>query len=274
MAKPGNNKDKAVWKHWLVAEILKAAAFGLGLLILVSITLKFITRHNQEIVVPDLSGLTMDEAKKAARAAHLKIEVSDSLFLPKVPKGTIFRQSPLPGNLVKKNRRILLTINSIESKKIVMPSVIGYSLRQAKAELEVKNLHVGRLIYVSDIATNNVLSQSINGRRIAPGSMVDAESEIDLEVGISSDSETTFIPNIQGLTISTAKDLLTDNSLNVGRIYYDATIKNAADSLVSIVVRQDPEPSENSTCPLGAKINIYLSADKSKVEKKSNTPKK
>lgn len=273
MAKTGNNTKQPILKHWLVREILKAALFGIALLIAVTIALKFITRHNQEITVPDLSGLTVEDATKAARAAHLKVEVTDSMFLPKLPKGTIFRQSPLPGNLVKKNRRILLTINSVEAKKIPMPSVIGYSLRQAKAELIVRNLQVGRLIYVRDMATNNVLSQSINGKRISSGTMVDAESEIDLEVGISSEMETTFIPNVKGLTISTAKDLLIDNSLNIGKVYYDASIRSSSDSLVGFVIKQEPEASEFSSFQLGTNVNLWLSIDKSKLEKQ-NPPKK
>ncbi len=271
MAKNGNKNNGVWWKHWILIEIYKAAALGLVLLLAVTIFLKFITRHNQELSVPDLSGLTVSEAKKAAKSAHLQIEVSDSLFLPKLPKGTIFRQSPHAGNLVKKNRRILVTINSVEAKQIVMPSVIGYSLRQAKAELTARNLQVGKLIYKQDMATNNVLSQSINGHYISPGSMVDSESEIDLEVGISSDMETTFIPNVIGLSITTAKDLLIDNSLNIGKIFYDSSVKNSADSLAGYVIKQDPEASEFSTFPLGSKINLYISTDKTKVENaKSN----
>lgn len=271
MAKSENKNTNVWWKHWILIEIYKAAALGLVLILVANIFLKFLTRHNQEIIVPDLTGLTVQEAKKAAKSAHLQIEVSDSLFLPKLPKGTIFRQSPHSGNLVKKNRRILVTINSVEAKQIVMPSVIGFSLRQAKAELSIRNLQVGKLIYVRDMATNNVLSQSINGRYVSPGSMVDSESEIDLEVGISSDMETTFIPNVIGLNISTAKDLLIDNSLNIGKIYYDATIKNSSDSLAGFVFRQEPNASEFSTYPLGTKINLFLSTDKTKVENaKSN----
>ena len=266
MAKSENKNTKVWWKHWILIEIYKAAALGLVFVIAANIFLKFLTRHNQEIIVPDLTGLSVEEAQKAARSAQLKIDVTDSLFLPKLPKGTIFRQSPHSGNLVKKNRRILVTINSIEAKQIAMPSVIGFSLSQAKAELAIRNLQVGKLIYVQDMATNNVLSQSINGHYISPGSLVDSESEIDLEVGISSDMETTFIPNVIGLSITNAKDLLIDNSLNIGRIFYDATIKSSSDSLSGFVVKQEPEASEFSSYPLGSKINLFLSSDKTKVE--------
>lgn len=266
MAKTEDKHAKVWWKHWILIEIYKAAALGLILLLFINIFLKFLTRHNQELVVPDLSGLTVEEAEKAAKSAHLRIEVSDSLFLPKLPKGTIFRQSPHAGNLVKKNRRILLTINSIEAKQIVMPSVIGFSLRQAKAELSIRNLHVGKLIYVHDMATNNVLAQRINGKYISPGTLVDSESEVDLEVGISSDMETTFIPNVIGLNITTAKDLLIDNSLNIGQISYDASIKSSSDSLVGFVVKQEPDASEFSTYQLGTKINLFLSTNKTKIQ--------
>lgn len=265
MSQAGKGSKEKWYKSWIMKELYRAAAIVLGIVFISSILLKVITRHNQELSVPDLSGMSIDEAKKVARQSKMKIEVTDSIFMPKLPRGTVFRQIPHPGSMVKKNRRILLTINSIEAKKVSMPSVVGYSLRQAKAELSIRNLKVGKLIYVSDMATNNVLAQLLNGRYIDAGTMIDAESEIDLQVGISSDMETTFIPNVLGQTLITAKDLIIDNSLNIGSLFYDQTIINSSDSLTAIIYKQSPEASDFSSFHLGSRVDLYFTLDKSKI---------
>ncbi|MFA6334038.1 MAG: PASTA domain-containing protein [Bacteroidales bacterium] len=264
--KSGPKGKNVWWRHWFMMELYKAAAVLFALLLVASIFLKIITRHNSELEVPDFSGLSLEEAQKVANKSNLRLDITDSVFFPKMGRGVIFRQNPHSGSMVKKNRRILLTINSVEPKQVGMPSVIGYSLRQAKAELVAKQLGVGRLIYVSDMATNNVLSQMYNGRYIPSGSMVESGSDIDLELG-NSGGESTFIPNVTGLSFITAKDILIDNSLNIGKLSYDESVKTYSDTISSFVVKQSPKPTNYNSYSLGASVDLFLSVDRNKVEK-------
>jgi len=263
--KSGLKGENVWWRHWFLMELYKAAAILLALLIVTIILLKIVTRHNSEMEVPDLSGLSLQEAQKVANKSNLRLDVTDSVFLPKMGRGVIFRQNPHTGSMVKKNRRILLTINSVQPKQVSMPSVIGYSLRQAKAELVAKQLNVGRLIYVPDMATNNVLSQMFSGRYIPSGSMVESGSDIDLELG-NSGGESTFIPNVMGLSYITAKDVLIDNSLNIGKLSYDESVKTYADTISSFVIKQTPTPTNYSSYSLGARVDLFLSIDRNKIE--------
>ncbi|MHC1778967.1 MAG: PASTA domain-containing protein [Bacteroidales bacterium] len=257
--------------NWIVRNLVAAAATGVVILILTIIFLKIITRHNQEMEVPDLSGMTIPDALKVAKESNLRLEVTDSVFLPRMGRGVIFRQNPVSGSMVKKNRRILLTINSIQPKRVSMPSIIGYSLRQAKAELTAKQLNVGKLIYVNDMATNNVLSQRFEGRFIPTGTMIETESEIDLELGMSADNSMTSIPSLVGFSLVTAKDIIIDNSLNIGRLTFDESVKNYADTISSFVVRQFPEPTESLSYILGSRVDLVLSTDKTKIDSKNKS---
>lgn len=252
--------------NWIFKNLLRAAALVLLILVTLILFLKFITRHNQELEVPDFAGMTISEAEYLADKTNLRLEVTDSVFLPRMGRGIIFRQNPHSGSYVKKNRRILLTINSIQPKKVNMPSVTGFSLRQAKAELNAMQLNVGRLIYVNDMATNNVLSQIYKGKRIAPGTPVETESEIDLELGLSSDNNMTSIPSVTGFTFVTAKDIIIDNSLNIGRLTFDQSVRTYADSISSFVISQYPQPTENLSHILGSRVDLVLSTDRSKLE--------
>ena len=92
----------------------------------------------------------------------------------------IYSQNPIAGSKVKKGRRILITINAINPQMVEMPSLVGFSLRQAYTELTSKGLSIGSLIYIEDIATNNVLEQRYNGQPVAPKTLLESESDIDL----------------------------------------------------------------------------------------------
>ena len=252
--------------NWIIKNLLKAAGVVLLILVLLILFLKLITRHNQELEVPDFAGLTMGDAIKVASTSNLRLEVTDSVFLPRMGRGIIFRQNPQAGSYVKKNRRILLTINSLQPKKVNMPSVTGYSLRQAKAELTARQLNVGRLIYV-----NNVLSQRYKGQIISPGTAIETESEIDLELGLSSYNNMTSIPSVTGFSFVTAKDIIIDNSLNIGRLTFDESVKSYSDTISSFVIKQFPEPTDRLSFILGSRVDLILSTDKTKiVETKKN----
>ncbi len=178
--------------------------------------------------------------------------------MPELPKGVVFRQVPPAGQHVKKNRRVELTINSLLPRQIKMPSLVGYSLRQAKAELASHGLKVGRLHYVPDMATNNVLEQYFLGRPIEPGSLVDIYSSIDLQLGLSPDGELAYIPMLKGKSLETAIDIISDHSLNTGSIRYDETVQTAADTLAARVFKQTPGYSITPEWPLGTVVHLIL----------------
>ena len=110
----------------------------LGILIIgyfaVSIFLKSITRHSNVYILPDFSGMTIDQAQELAEKGHFRLEVSDSVYIRGMQRGVICRQNPHAGSKVKKNRRILLSINSVVPRQVTVPNVVNYSLRQAKTE--------------------------------------------------------------------------------------------------------------------------------------------
>lgn len=223
-----------------------------------------ITRHNLEITVPDLTNMSIEEARDAVAPGRMRLEIIDSVYVRRMGKGLIYRQNPKAGSKVKEGRRILLTINAVNPKKVMMPNLIGYSMRQAKAEILSKGLQIGRLTYVTDIATNNVLQQLHDGVEIAPGTMIESESMIDLVLGLNNDDCITFAPSVTGLKYRTAVEAIHDNSLNISGIYFDETVKDYSDSLNAVVYRQSPEYGETPLL-MGMEISLYLTTDISKV---------
>ena len=253
-------------KRFLIHLLL---IFGVivAIILLSQLWIKHFTRHGQSLVVPDFTGMTLPEAKRAAAAHSLKLEALDSLFVPNRPRGRVFRQIPEGGEKVKKGRRILVTINSVLPLKVKAPSLVGYSLRQAKAELVSQNFRLGTLYYEEDFATNNVLEQRYRGAPLIPGSLIDAHSVIDLVLGVDYKQDIAYVPSVTGLTLEMAKELINDHWLNVGTLFFDLSVRSSADSLAAVVVRQEPEASMTVIYSMGTAVNLFFSLpSKSGVE--------
>lgn len=257
--------DKSKGKYIWIKHISLIGVILIVLFIGINIFLKLVTKHNHELVVPDFTNMPLSEAERLAEESHLRLEVTDSVYIKRMARGHISRQNPEPGSHVKKGRRILLTINSVNPQMVDMPDLVGYSLRQAKTEIISSGLTVGKLIYREDIATNNVLAQMVGRDTIAPGVKVETDTPIDLVLGMNITDTVTYIPNVMGYKLMLAKDLLQDNSLNIKKISFDETVLDYSDSLNAMVYQQIPAYSDSIQYRLGTGVEIHLTKDQSKI---------
>lgn len=259
-------KKETISVKVLLKHLGLAVACAFAALCIIMFLLKLITRHNRELEVPSFINMTMEEAQQVAAANHMRIEITDSVYINRMEPGAIYRQNPKEGSMVKKNRRILLTINAKLAKTVQMPSLVGYSLRQAQSELVANQLRVGNLIYRQDLATNNVLEQHYNGSIIAPGRNIPVESRIDLVLGLNDQDTLTYIPQLRGTPYSRLKATLTENSLNLASALFDSTVQDYSDSLEAMVYRQIPAYSDSVRIKMGSAVTVYLTKDKSLLE--------
>ena len=148
---------------------------------------------------------------------------------------------------------------------VTIPYVTGYSLRQAKSNLEMAGLEIDKLIYQSDLATNNVLEERYNGRIIRPGNKVQAEmgSGITLVVGLGSEDAVQAVPRLAGFSAREAKSRLWEAGFNVGRIKRDAGI-NLLNEKEAHVCAQSP--AAGTRLGLGTSVDFTLTLDEKKIE--------
>lgn len=254
--KEKTDKKKGLLGHWLVRNLLAMAIIGVVMLVGAMVFLNVATQHNKELEVPDFRGMTVEQAVAAAENAGIRVEVIDSVYSQR-NRGKIKSHTPAAGVMVKKGRRVLLTVNAVNARKVTVPNLVGYSLRQAMPELDQRGLELGRLIYRDDIATNNVLQQQYKGRPVTAGAQVEAESVIDLVLGLNSSDSETMIPSVLGKDEKSAIRTLHDSYLNVRKVIFDKDVQTWEDSLNAQVYKQNPEPSELPV-GMGADVTIYL----------------
>ncbi len=264
---------KKFFSNWIVRNLLIALAVVLALIFGSKLFLNLVTQHDKELTVPDFTNMTVPEAEALASDAGIRVEVTDSIFAKRMRKGAVRDQNPAPGSKVKKGRRISLTINAMNAKKVQMPNLVGLSMRQALAEIQSRGLVLGKFIYVNDMATNNVLKQLRRNREIEPGTYVETESVIDLVLGLNPETDAqTYIPDVVGKKYLTAVDAVHKQSLNIRSLRFDESVKNYEDSLNAVVYRQSPvassavssEAAALSSVRLGSDVSLYLTVDPEK----------
>lgn len=247
-------KQKVFWKHLGIA-----AASAFVFLWLVFFSLKIFTRHGRSQIVPDFTGLTIDEAKQVAKRHGLVLQISDSTFVRGRQKGTIVSHVPRSDDRVKKGRRIFATINAFTVPRIPMPNVTGVSYRQAKVTLESSGLKVGQLKYVPDPMKNYVLGQQYENRAIAPGTPIATGEPIDLVLGQGGSWQTTSVIDVIGMTLDEACSAINNEYLNVGSVLYDSSVQTYTDSLKSRIYKQSPQSGYSAR--LGTFVDLWLTID-------------
>ena len=251
--------------NWIARNLILAAAFIIVLIISASVLLRVVTKHGKTVTAPDFTNLTVAQAQELAHSSHVSVKVVDSVFVRRLSGGVVYRQLPKAGSKVKEGRSIFLTINSVVPRKVVMPNLYGYSVTEARSELQNRGLNMGYLNYVRDIATNTVLEQMVDGVEVKAGDLVVSGSTVDLTVAVASEDNRTEVPRVIGMKYVSAVDALHDKFLNVGTVRFDPDIRTYADSVNAVVYKQEGLGASRS---LGSRIGLTLTLDTSKLPAK------
>lgn len=198
-------------------------------------TLGVITKHGEEVKVPQLMGKKLSLAKQELEKLGFDIQI-DSAYDPSQKPLTILNQQPEFEDIVKPNRTIFLTVNKIEPPLTPMPNLNGLSFRSALLILNGSKLKLGDTSYRPDIAQGAVLDQLYQGEIIRPGQMLPQGSKISLVLGDGLGNTIFDIPDIVGLTYAEAVAMLSANNL----LFSAVATGEITDTATAIVYKQIP----------------------------------
>lgn len=146
--------------------------------------LSFITNHGQEIMVPDVTNLTVEEATEKLEDMDLELVVLDTLdYNPDFSPLSLVLQDPKPGFKVKKSRRVYVKLNSEGFASVELPELTQKTIRQVESLVRVKGLQIGTITYKPDLGKDMVLEVSMNGKPLKAGDKIMKTSVIDLVLG-------------------------------------------------------------------------------------------
>lgn len=250
----------SVWQFLKSKSFRNQLLLAVGLIVLLVVALvqylKVYTNHGQEIEVPDLKDLRVDQIQALLDEHDFTFVVVDSTYIRGKQPDLVYDQDPKPGSKVKEGRTIYVSVTSSNTPKVKLPDLTDLSLRKATIDLRNFGLEVGQLIMRPDIANNVVLEMLLSGKKVMPGKEVPRGTAVDLVIGIYNVDSLVAIPNLVGLTIEEARFYLSETALYLGRINYQGTI---ADTSRALVIRQFPEAEEDEMINTMSFVDIWVS---------------
>ena len=191
-----------------------------------------VTRQGEEIPVPDLRGLTEDEALATLKKMDLRLEVTDEVPDSTYDNGQVAVQHPESGDMVKSNRLIQVVL-SLGLERVGELQLSNISQRQATIMLNNKNIYVSgqSRTYSSHFSNDQVInSDPMIVSRIA------ASGKVDILTSLGEQPQQFFMPNLTGKQESDVRRWLQSFGIIVASPRY----KYDAQSVVGHVLEQDP----------------------------------
>ncbi|PRX49645.1 PASTA domain-containing protein [Salegentibacter salegens] len=175
---------KFIFSKTFLIQLVIAAILIIVIAFLALKWLDYSTNQDQRIAVPDLSKQSLDVVDDQLAELDLRYEILDSAnFNPDFPRYSVIEQVPEPGQFVKENRKIYLTLNPSGYRKIMIPDLIRRTRRQAEPTLRSLGFEIGDVSYKPDIAADAVLELRHKGQKLEPGDELMKTSKIDLVLG-------------------------------------------------------------------------------------------
>ncbi len=193
-----------------------------------------VANEEDMVEVPDVRGMTYDEAQEELRKYDLGIKrASAEEPSNEYAKGEIKSQDPGEGEKVEKNSTVTVVISSGEAaEKVQVPNVVDRSEADAERMLQDAGLKVthGEAQYSDSIAEGNVISSNP-----VAGTEVDEGTSVTIVVSLG--KESVKVPDIRNKSAADAEAALAAQGLT-GSASQDYSDSVAAGSVIS----QSPEP--------------------------------
>ncbi len=260
------------FKSNTVGGLLKNLAVTVGIILFIAIIYFYIylpnvTHHGQSVEVPDLMGLTMEEAEKKLAEKNLSVAINDSSYAEGEPALSILKQFPKAGEQVKEGRTIYVSINRTSPPTMPMPNLIDGSLINAEAILKSNELRRGRIIYEPSPFQNFVKDMYFNGRPIAAGTRIPKGATIDIIVGDGNGAADFVVGGLVGDSYETALLKISNWNLHLGEVQ----IAEGQDTTGVEVFVYKQFPSKGDSVRIGSPIDLWI-APKGYKEPETENP--
>ena len=185
--------NKPILGNSFLKNLLAIIISGIALVLLALILLHVYTRHGQNVVVPDLEGLQVEEANVILTAKGMHAEIVDSIYRTDAVPGAILSQVPKPNNRIKEGRSIYVTVYSKSPKEVAVPGLVDFSTRQATALLNSLGFNNTTIKEVPSQYAGLVLRVEYRGKQLAPEEKVPAGSPLQLVVSSTAASDSLVV---------------------------------------------------------------------------------
>ncbi len=200
------------------------------------------------VELPDFSHQQLDDAQRAAAAAHVSLRVIAHRPDDRVAKGEVVGQFPAAREHVREGRVVEVIVSDGPSSGEV-PNLSNMSLRDAEVAIGNARFELGTVTteHNTAVPAGRILSQH-------PDAFASAPSGSKVDVTVAAGRPESYVPNFVGLSLAFAQSAAKQAGISLALPIVLPIAKNAKPK--DIVISQDPLPGQ----PLaGQKIQLQVS---------------
>ena len=245
-----NNKKENKLKKFIKNHKKLSIFIGLILLFIIAFggTLGILNITNPaEVQIPNLVGMSKEEAQADAEEAKLKFEIANEEYNAEVPEGFVISQDPkyIENYNVKEGSTITVVVSK-GTEKTKVPNVEGKEEEEAIKLIEEAKLKAEVIEETSQtVEEGHVISQETD-----PDTEVSAGDTVKIHVSTGTGIKQVKVQNVVGQTEANAKATLEGQGLKVNISYVDSTNNNG------IVARQSV--AEGTTVNEGTTVTLTV----------------
>ena len=241
----------------------RKAALGIAITYIVLLLgswfwLQWYTDHGEYVSVPDLKGLSTEDAIRALQDRNLDYLVIDSIYDRKATAGSVFDQSPAVESQVKEGRQVFLTIYRYSPPMEKLGIKQGDYATVAMIKLRNKSIDFDTLYEDNNTLVNSIIRVTQRGKALKATDEVARGSRVILVIGRSV-SDKIIVPDFTGMTCLQAKTILDTLRLECNcRFEPGISSPSSQDSSSFRVCRQDPIPDPERGTSAGRIVDLWL----------------
>jgi beta-lactam-binding protein with PASTA domain len=220
----------------------------LALIVVVVAAYALFFMGGEQVVVPDVTGMTLEEAEVALIEAGLALGRESEEATEAVEPGLVISQEPVAGESVSEGTRVNIVV-ARPLEGVEVPDVVGLPIDDAIEALEEAGLTVRAAdVYSEDVEEGYVAEQSPQ-----PGTRVEGGAEIALSVSMGPEPPANVeVPNLSGMTQDEAEEALGDVELA-------ASILEAFSETVPLGEVVNQTPSRGTIVAPGTRVAVIVS---------------
>ena len=145
------------------------------------------TNHGEEIEVPDICRMHLEDAKAELNTQGFTLEIQRYEYSEGAIEDEVLEQSPVAGSMVKEGRKILVVLNTTQKPKVSVPGVIdNCSMREAEARILAAGFNIVRVDTIRG-EKDWVYKLRHEGRDLTNGEPIPMGSDVVIVIGNGND---------------------------------------------------------------------------------------
>lgn len=202
----------------------------------------------RDVKVPNVTGLSFDEAVQRLAQAGFKGDQGEQRFNNSAPKMTVLEQSPPPGAREGIGNTVTLVISGGQ-RIVAVPTVAGMSRAEAQAALEKGGFDVGEATEAPSTAPRG----TVTGTRPAAGAQVSVPSTVALV--LSAGAATIVMPSLAGRDMEGARQTLMQLGVRDVKLAWDPMAIGTRGTVIG------QTPVAGATVPPGSSVELKIAGD-------------